>query len=129
MAILPRERIQTAREWMNIVTGRKDKVRLIRQTPTDDLNKVLTLGIETNEYLSAEPVDSRTRRKPTVPGQSSGGQDQRSRTKTATGPKMLHGGKNNGPSLCLQNQASWPSLQRSGGGGQLDCLLGNRPEV
>ena len=68
MAILPRERIQTAREWLNIVTGRKDKVRPIRQTSTDDLNKVLTrLVSETNEYLSAEPrgADPRTRRQPT----------------------------------------------------------------
>jgi serine/threonine protein kinase len=68
MAILPRERIQSAREWMNIITGRKDKVRPIRQTPTDDLSKVLTrLVSETNEYLSAEPrgAEPRTRRQPT----------------------------------------------------------------
>jgi len=68
MAILPRERIQTAREWMNIITGRKDKTRPIRQTSTDDLNKVLTrLVSETNEYLSAEPrgAEPKTRRQPT----------------------------------------------------------------
>jgi len=59
MQILPRERIQSAREWMNIITGRKDKTRPIRKTPTDDLNKVLTrLVSETNEYLSAEPRGS-----------------------------------------------------------------------
>ncbi|SFS19695.1 serine/threonine protein kinase [Yoonia litorea] len=68
MAILPKQRIQTAREWLNTVTGRKDKVRPIRQTSTDDLNKVLSrLVSETNEYLSSEPrgADPRTRRKPT----------------------------------------------------------------
>ena len=68
MAILPRERIQSARDWMNVITGRSDKTRPIRLTQTDDLNEVLSrLVSETNEYLSAEPrgADPRTRRKPT----------------------------------------------------------------
>ena len=68
MAILPKERIQNARTWLNILTGRKDKARPIRKTPTDDLSKVLTrLVSETNEFLSQEPrgVEPRTRRQPT----------------------------------------------------------------
>ena len=68
MAILPRERIQSAQEWLNLIAGRKNKVRPIRQSSTDDLSKVLTrLVSETNEYLSAEPrgADPRTRRQPT----------------------------------------------------------------
>ena len=60
MQILPKERLQSAREWMNLITEKSDQIKPLRMTPTDNLGKVLTrLVTETNEYLNSEPRDVR----------------------------------------------------------------------
>ena len=67
MAILPKERIQNARSWLNTLTGAADTTRPIQHAAADDLSKVLNrLVSETNEYLSQEPRGSapKTRRQP-----------------------------------------------------------------
>jgi serine/threonine protein kinase len=67
MMILPKARIQTAREWLNLISGRTEKVRPLRvNTANSNLDKVLTrLVSETNEFvLNSEPreVQPKSRR-------------------------------------------------------------------
>jgi serine/threonine protein kinase len=61
MMILPKARIQSAREWLNLITKGSDRARSIRMNPTKKLDKVLTrLVSETNEYvLNSQPRDVR----------------------------------------------------------------------
>ncbi len=70
MMILPKARLQTAREWLEMITSDRKKKAPLRMTPTNNLDKVLTrLVSETNEFvLNSEPRDVRpkTRRAPQV---------------------------------------------------------------
>ena len=61
MMILPKARLQSAREWLNLITKGSDRARPIRLNPTKKLDKVLTrLVSETNEYvLNSQPRDVR----------------------------------------------------------------------
>ncbi|MFT6076227.1 MAG: serine/threonine protein kinase [Yoonia sp.] len=59
MMILPKARLQSAREWLNLITKRSDRAQPIKMSPTKRLDKVLTrLVSETNEYvLNSQPRD------------------------------------------------------------------------
>jgi serine/threonine protein kinase len=61
MMILPKARLQSAREWLSVITERSDRARPLRMDPTNKLDKVLTrLVSETNEYvLNSQPRDVR----------------------------------------------------------------------
>ncbi|KQB96574.1 protein kinase [Loktanella sp. 1ANDIMAR09] len=57
MQILPKARIQSAREWLNIINKEGERVKPLKVNSRFDLNKTLTrLVSETNEYvLNSEP--------------------------------------------------------------------------
>ncbi len=57
MQILPRERIQSANEWLNLINEEGKRVKPLRMRTNDDLGKTLTrLVTETNEYvLNSQP--------------------------------------------------------------------------
>jgi serine/threonine protein kinase len=59
MMIIPKARLQSAREWLNLITKRSDRAQPMRLNPTKSLDKVLTrLVSETNEYvLNSQPRD------------------------------------------------------------------------
>lgn len=61
MQILPKARIQSAREWLQIINPSEKQVKPIRVANTVDLGKKLTrLVSETNEYvLNSQPRDVR----------------------------------------------------------------------
>ena len=66
MMILPKERLQSAREWLNAITERSDRARPLRMDPTNKLDKVLNrLVSETNEFVlnsQAREVRPKSRR-------------------------------------------------------------------
>lgn len=67
MKVLPKERLQSAREWLDLITEKSERAKPIRLTPTDNLGKTLTrLVSETNEYLGSQPRDvaPKTRKTP-----------------------------------------------------------------
>lgn len=57
MQILPKARLQSAREWLNIINKEGKRVKPLKVSSRPDLNKTLTrLVTETNEYvLNSEP--------------------------------------------------------------------------
>jgi serine/threonine protein kinase len=57
MQILPKARIQFAREWMHLINSKEERVKPLKPRAKADLGKVLTrLVSETNEYvLNSEP--------------------------------------------------------------------------
>ena len=57
MQILPKARLQSAKEWLNIINKEGEQVKPLKLTTRFDLNKTLTrLVSETNEYvLNSEP--------------------------------------------------------------------------
>jgi serine/threonine protein kinase len=57
MQILPKARIQSAREWMHLINSKEERVKPLKPRAKADLGKVLTrLVSETNEYvLNSEP--------------------------------------------------------------------------
>jgi len=59
MQILPKARIQSATEWLNIINKEGERVKPLKLASRFDLNKTLTrLVSETNEYvLNSEPRD------------------------------------------------------------------------
>jgi hypothetical protein len=60
MQILPKARIQTATEWLNLINKEGERVKPIRLRNTEDLGQKLTrLVSETNEYvLNSQPRDA-----------------------------------------------------------------------
>jgi len=71
MMILPKARLQSAREWLNAITERNDRARPLRMSPTNKLDKVLNrLVSETNEYvLNSQPRDVRPKSRRAVTSQ------------------------------------------------------------
>ncbi|MGJ8621849.1 MAG: serine/threonine protein kinase [Yoonia sp.] len=72
MMILPKARIQSAREWMDLITADRKKPRPLRMTPNNNLDKVLNrLVSETNEFvLNSQPRDVRPKTRRPVPEES-----------------------------------------------------------
>jgi len=66
MKVLPKERLQSAREWLALISAKAERVKPIRMDPDNKLDKVLTrLVNETNEYVlnsEARDVRPKTRR-------------------------------------------------------------------
>lgn len=62
MQVLPKARIQSASEWLNLINKEGKRVKPIRLRATEDLGKKLTkLVTETNEYvLNSEPRNAVT---------------------------------------------------------------------
>lgn len=60
MQVLPKARIQSAREWLNVINAEGQRVQPLRVIATDDLGKKLTrLVSETNEYvMNSEPREA-----------------------------------------------------------------------
>lgn len=60
MQVLPKARIQSAREWLNLINEEGRRVKPLRLIRTDDLGKKLTrLVSETNEYvMNSEPREA-----------------------------------------------------------------------
>ena len=63
MQILPKSRIQSASEWLNLINKEGERVKPIRLRKTDDLGQKLTrLVSEVNEYvLNSQPRDGVTK--------------------------------------------------------------------
>lgn len=58
MKVLPKERLQSAREWLSLITDEKEQIKPIRIQSTGNLGATLTrLVSETNEYLNSQPRD------------------------------------------------------------------------
>jgi serine/threonine protein kinase len=58
MKVLPKERLQSAREWLSLITDEKEQIKPIRMQSTGNLGATLTrLVSETNEYLNSQPRD------------------------------------------------------------------------
>lgn len=59
MRVLPKDRIQSAAEWLQIINKEGERVKPIRMLSSDDLGKTLTrLVSETNEYVfNSQPRD------------------------------------------------------------------------
>jgi len=68
MKVLPKERLQSARAWLDLITDASQHSRPLRIAPRDTLGKTLTrLVSETNEYLNSQPRDVTVKtRKPSV---------------------------------------------------------------
>ena len=67
MSVLPKERVQTAREWLGLITQRSERATPIRMNPNNNLDKVLNrLVSETNEFVyNSQPRDVKPKsRKP-----------------------------------------------------------------
>ncbi|MDP5086741.1 MAG: serine/threonine protein kinase [Yoonia sp.] len=65
MKVLPKDRIQTAAEWLEIINKEGARVKPIRMRSNDDLGKTLTrLVSETNEYVfNSQPRDPKNAQK------------------------------------------------------------------
>jgi len=68
MKVLPKERVQSAREWLDLITDQEEQAKPIRLTPRHNISKTLNrLVSETNEYLNSQPRSgSPITRKPPV---------------------------------------------------------------
>ncbi|WP_375253951.1 serine/threonine protein kinase [Yoonia sp.] len=67
MNVLPKERVQTVREWLGLITQRRERAVPIRMNPHNNLDKVLNrLVSETNEFVyNSQPRDVKPKsRKP-----------------------------------------------------------------
>lgn len=64
MNVLPKDRIQSARQWMELINHQEAQVKPIKPRATSDLGKVLNkLVSETNEYvLNSQPRDPAIKR-------------------------------------------------------------------
>lgn len=71
MKVLPKDRIQSAAEWLQLINKEAARVKPIRMLSSDDLEKTLTrLVSETNEYvLNSQPRDSGQTPKSTKSGE------------------------------------------------------------
>lgn len=67
MSVLPKDRIQSAREWLDIIDGAQERIRPLILKQSNNLGQVLTrLVSETNEYvLNSQPLES-ARKQPVV---------------------------------------------------------------
>ncbi|WP_106746625.1 serine/threonine protein kinase [Yoonia maritima] len=67
MSILPKDRIQSAREWSDLIDGdQRSRIKPLLLKPSDNLGQVLTrLVSETNEYvLNSEPRENTRKPQP-----------------------------------------------------------------
>lgn len=71
MRVLPKERLQSAREWLALISDKAERVKPIRMDTNSKLEKVLTrLVSETNEYvLNSETLDVRPKSRRNVRAQ------------------------------------------------------------